>query len=159
MNGPHDGAPMPWSRFYLGSAGVILLITGTAKLFSAFGDAGLLAIRDPVLGIPFGRLMLLAAIAELAIGLVCLFWRRPVFAYTLLVWFSTNVVLYRLGLWLSGWTKPCSCLGNLTDALHIPPQTADTAMKIILAYLFVGSCLNLFGFGRRRTLNAVMAQK
>jgi hypothetical protein len=25
-------------------------------------------------------------------------------------------------------------MGNLTDALHIPPQTADTAMKIILAY-------------------------
>jgi hypothetical protein len=26
-------------------------------------------------------------------------------------------------------------MGNLTDVLHIAPQTADTAMKITLAYL------------------------
>ena len=40
--------------------------------------------------------------------------------------------------------KPCSCLGHITDALHIPPQTADTAMKIILAYLLIGCDATLF---------------
>ena len=30
------------------------------------------------------------------------------------------------------------------DALHIPPQVADMAMKIILAYLLIGSYATLF---------------
>ena len=41
-------------------------------------------------------------------------------------------------------------MGNLTDALHIPPQTADTAMKIILAYLLIGSYASLFWLWRQR---------
>ena len=43
------------------------------------------------------------------------------------------------GLWYLGWQRPCSCLGNLTDTLHISPHVADVAMKIVLAYLLVGS--------------------
>jgi len=41
-------------------------------------------------------------------------------------------------------------VGNLTDALHIPPQAADIAMKIILAYLFVGSYATLFWLWRQK---------
>jgi hypothetical protein len=43
-------------------------------------------------------------------------------------------------------------MGNLTDALHIPPQTADTAMKIILAYLLLGSYGTLFWLWRQKRL-------
>jgi len=39
---------------------------------------------------------------------------------------------------------------NLTDALHIPPQTAEMAMKIILAYLLIGSYATLFWLWRQR---------
>jgi hypothetical protein len=35
-------------------------------------------------------------------------------------------------------------MGNLTDALHISPQVADTAIKIILVYLLLGSYAALF---------------
>jgi hypothetical protein len=35
-------------------------------------------------------------------------------------------------------------LGNLADALHIPPNVADGALKIILLYLLIGSYGNLF---------------
>jgi len=48
-------------------------------------------------------------------------------------------VVYRLGLWWMHWHRPCSCLGNLTDALHISPQVADNVMKVLLAYLLIGS--------------------
>jgi hypothetical protein len=41
-------------------------------------------------------------------------------------------------------------LGNLTDALHISPQTGDIAMKIILAYLLIGSYATLFWLWRQR---------
>ena len=49
----------------------------------------------------------------------------------------------------AGATAHCDVLGNLTDALHISPQTADTAMKIILGYLLVGSYGLLFWLWRQ----------
>ena len=68
----------------------------------------------------------------------------------LVVWLATSFLVYRIGLVWVGYKKPCPCLGNLTDALHIPPQTADTAMKIILAYLLIGSYATLFWLWRQR---------
>jgi hypothetical protein len=59
-------------------------------------------------------------------------------------------VIYRIGLDWVGYHKPCSCLGTLTDSLHIPPQTADGAMKMILGYLIVGSFSTLFWLWRHR---------
>jgi cbb3-type cytochrome oxidase subunit 3 len=43
--------------------------------------------------------------------------------------------------------------------LHIPPQTADTAMKIILAYLLIGSYATLFWLWRqqKREISTSMA--
>jgi hypothetical protein len=49
--------------------------------------------------------------------------------------------------------KPCKCLGNLTDAIHIPPQTAESVMKITLAYLLVGSYVTLFYIRYHGTVN------
>jgi len=50
-------------------------------------------------------------------------------------------------------------MGNLTDALHIPPQIADTAMKIILAYLLIGSYASLFWLWRQHRKTEGKIQK
>jgi hypothetical protein len=121
------------------SAGVILAITGLAKVWSAFGKVKLLAVSDPILGIPFRDLMLAVGLVEIAIAWFCFFRKRPVLATWLVAWFATDLLLYRLGLRWMGWHKPCSCLGNLTDALHLSPQLADNVMKVVLAYLLLGS--------------------
>ena len=68
----------------------------------------------------------------------------------LLAWLATALVMYRIGLKWVGYLKPCSCLGNLTDALNISPQTADMTMKINLAYLLVGSYANLLWISARQ---------
>jgi hypothetical protein len=83
--------------------------------------------------------MLVVGVAEIGIALICFFSKRQTLALGLVAWMSTNFVVYRLGLWWMDWKKPCSCLGNLTDALHISPQTADNIMKVLLAYMLIGS--------------------
>ncbi len=120
-------------------AGVILAVTGIAKVWSGLGDSKLLAVIDPIIGIKFGQLMLVVGAAEIVIALVCFFSRRQTLALVLVAWMSTNFVVYRLGLWWMDWHRPCNCLGNLTDALHLSPQTADNIMKVLLAYLLIGS--------------------
>ena len=96
--------------------------------------------------------MLVLGMAEIAIALLCFFGKSQKLALGLVAWLATNFVVYRLGLMWIGYHKPCSCLGNLTDALHISPNIADTAMKIILGYLLLGSYATLFWLWRQKRI-------
>ena len=72
-----DGAAAGGSfvRTFRISAGLILCLTGLAKVWTAFGDVKLLTVPDPIVGISFKYLMLAVGVAELAIAAVCLFTR------------------------------------------------------------------------------------
>jgi hypothetical protein len=93
--------------------------------------------------------MLAVGVGELVIASICLFAKSQTMKLWLIAWLATTFVVYRLGLWWIGWKKPCSCLGNLTDALHLSPQAADNLMEVILAYLLIGSHGLLSGNGGR----------
>lgn len=120
-------------------AGVVLATTGVAKVLASLSDNKLLGVVDPIIGVTFGRLMLVVGVAEIVVAMVCFYGRWQTLALGLVACLSSNFVIYRVGLWWIGWQKPCSCLGNLTDALHISPQVADNIMKAVLAYLLIGS--------------------
>jgi hypothetical protein len=126
-------------KWFIPITAIILIITGAGKVWTAFGNAKLLTVADPIVGIEFKHLMLMAGVAELAIAALCLFAEAHRLATMLVAWMATNFLVYRIGLWWMGWHRPCSCLGNLTDALHISPTLADNIMKIVLAYLLIGS--------------------
>jgi hypothetical protein len=131
------------------SAGIILVITGVAKIWSAFGSAGLLVVIDPLFRIRFSHLLLLAGNVELLVACFCFFGRRHEVEACMLALLATTFMGYRLGLILAEYHRPCSCLGNLTDALHISPQLADNVMKGVLAYLLIGSYATLFWLWRQ----------
>lgn len=137
-------------RWFTLTSGIALAVTGFAKVVAMFGSARLLDYQDPITALPFRYLLLVMGVLELIIAYLCFFTNNLKLSAILMAWFSTSLVIYRAGLWFMGWQHPCPCLGNLTDALHIPPQTADTAMKIILAYLLIGSYATLFWLWRQR---------
>jgi hypothetical protein len=132
------------------SASLLLATAAVAKIWSALGSARLLAVADPIVGISFKHLMLGVGIAEISVAAVCLFRKFEQLAETLIAWMATNFLLYRIGLWWMDWHRPCACLGNLTDALHISPVLADNIMKVVLAYLLIGSYGLLFWEWRQR---------
>jgi hypothetical protein len=131
------------------SAGALLLITAVAKLISSVGNARILETPDPILAIPFREVFVAAGILEFFVALACFFSKRIVLQVGLVAWMATSFLIYRLGLLWIGYHRPCPCLGNLTDKLHIPSQTADTAIKIILAYLLIGSYTIIFWLWRQ----------
>lgn len=124
--------------------GGVLLITGAAKIWSAFGNVKLLLVTDPIIGIQFRYLMFVVGVAELAVAFVCLFTARRRLAMLLVAWLATGFLMYRVGLWWVEWESPCPCLGNLTDLLRLPPNLADNIMNAVLAYLLIGSYALLF---------------
>ena len=127
------------ATWFIVSAAVTLSVTGVAKVWTAFAPTKVLAVADPIMGLSFGHLMLAVGVAEIVIASICLFAKSQTLKFGLIAWLATNFVVYRLGLWWIGWKKPCGCLGNLTDALHLKPEVADNIMKAILAYLLLGS--------------------
>jgi hypothetical protein len=137
-------------RSFMVSAGTLLLATAAAKLVSAGGNARILQDPDPILAISFRHLFWIVGVLELVIALICLFGNQPRLQAGLVAWLATSFAIYRLALYLAAYPKPCHCLGNLTDALHLSPELADTVMKVILAYLLIGSYAILFWFWKQR---------
>jgi hypothetical protein len=126
------------------SAGIILAITGAAKLLALTGDGTILRVSDPFFGIPFQHLMLLVGLAELLVAGICFLGRWPGLSTMLVAWLASGFLVYRTGIWMIGWKKPCGCLGNLTDVLGISSRTADWIAMILLGYLLVGAYAVLF---------------
>ena len=145
-------------RVFFYSAAVLLSLTAAAKLISSTGHGKILLQVDPLTGFQFKNLFRIVAGIESVVVLVCIFSKRTWLPAGLVAWLATSFLVYRIGLVAVGWQRPCSCMGNLTDALHIPPQTADTAMKIILAYLLIGSYTTLFWLWRQRKMRQLTIQ-
>ena len=125
--------------FVLVTAGALLAVTGFAKLWSALGTARALMAPDPLSGIPFKYLLASVGVVEIVVATICFLGRSRLFSVGLVAWLSTNFLLYRIGLCWIGWKQPCGCMGSLTDALHIKPETADNIAKVILAFLLISS--------------------
>ena len=128
------------NAFYL-TCGAFLSVTLIAKLVSALGDARMLNEPDPVFSISNRKLMVLAAVIELMVAVVCFFGKRPAIKSGSLMWLASIFFAYRIGLYFLDNGKHCPCLGNLTDALHIRPETADIALKGILLYFLIGGVI------------------
>lgn len=137
-------------RVFLYTAVVLLSTTASAKLLSGFGSAHILKNPDPILDLQSGHLLFAAGTLELLVAGICLFsrWQTP--PLILVAWLATNLLAYRIGLWWLGWHRPCLCLGNFTDAIHVSPQVADDVMKGVLAYLLIGSYAALFWLWQQR---------
>lgn len=137
-----------WFQF---SAAAVLIITALLKIYSLQTGVRFHLLNDPVF--PFitnSQIMALSAILELCVAIILIRKIDRVFQFTALLGLSSIFLFYRLGLaWISP-NEPCKCYGRATDWLHISPQTADTAIKVILAYLLLGSYASLFWLWRQR---------
>jgi hypothetical protein len=124
---------------------------------SSFGAAEVMRQYDPVFNWRFDHLMLAAGVLELGIAFICIRYKNSWLPTFLIGWLATSLLGYRACLSVIKWHRPCTCLGNLTDVIHINPQTADAIMKFVLIYLIAGSYLLIFLHQKIRGFNdAVM---
>jgi hypothetical protein len=146
------------ARGFIYTSAILLLCTAVAKFISTSGSATILKVNDPIFGIPFRVVFWAVGTIEVAVALNCFFGRRTGIQAGGIAWLATCFLLYRVGLVLVGYHKSCPCLGSLTDALHVPPATAASVMRIVFGYLLVGSYATLLWLWRRerKTLRPTM---
>lgn len=140
---------------YIKSVAVLFFIFSMAKFVTLGANIPLLDLSDPIFLLKNRYLLLLVAITEFLVAVLCILNKEPRIQITAIAWLSTNFMLYRIGLFMLGDLRHCACLGNFADALYISPQVADGIVKVALAYLLIGSHgLLIWEWRRRRELMA-----
>ena len=133
-----------YAGYYLYSAATIFLLTGLAKIYSAFGSSNILLYPDPLFGISFKLLFIFIGLLELILSFLCFLFNGILERALIIIWLSICFIIYRLCLLAMGYHKPCKCLGDLASRLNISDSSADIAMQILLFYLIVGSCILVY---------------
>jgi hypothetical protein len=126
-------------KFFIYSAGGILLAAALIRFLTAAGSAPALALPEPVLGIPLRYAVLLVGGFELVVALICLFGRRAGLQLGWLAWLATNYAVYRIGLLTMGMHQQGTCIGSLTDPLHLARGTLGIITGLLPLYLLLGS--------------------
>ena len=142
--------PTQCRRWFMLSAGGILLFGGITRLLEVFGNAKPLDISSPTVLIPFRQLLLGIGIVELIVACLCLFTNKRALSLVLITWLVTTYGIYRVGLWALGWYHPYPLLANLMETFNISPLMAEGVASAISAFLFIGSVRMLWVENRKR---------
>jgi hypothetical protein len=132
-----DSSNAIWLRCVIFFSGVLLAATALAKLISSMGETESLHAHDPITGLPFRAILICVSVVEGVIAWICFQPQRLLLQATSIAWMSTILLIYRVSLLLIGYSRPCKCLGDLTDVLHISQNFADKIMIGILLYLLL----------------------
>jgi hypothetical protein len=131
--------PAEWGRWFMLSAGGILMFGGITKLLNVIEKTQQLDISSPIVLISFRQLLLCIGIVELIVACLCLFTNKRALSLVLITWLVTIYGIYRVSLWTMGWYHPYPLLANLMETLNISPFMADGLAAAGSAFLFIGS--------------------
>jgi hypothetical protein len=145
---------MKWIRCFILSAGAILLAAALTRFLIGFGNAQVLALPEPLLGIPLRYAVLLVGALELAVAVICLFGKKMGIQIGGLAWLTANYFVFRAALLWLNCHPQATCIGSLSD----PLQTTRGMIGLVLPYLPIYLVIGTGGSGiwlwlkRRATL-------
>jgi hypothetical protein len=126
-------------RHFILSTGGILLTAALIRFLVAAGNAQVLSLPDPVLGIPLRDALLVTGGFELAVAIICLFGKQVKLQTACLVWLTTNFAIYWVCLFGMHLHPQGSCTGSLTDPLHLSIGITGWFMSLLPICLLLGS--------------------
>jgi hypothetical protein len=129
---------MKWIRYFILLAGAILLAAALGRFLVAFGNAQVLSLPEPVLGIPLRYAVLLVGVVELAVALLCLFGKRVGLQVGCVAWLAVNYLVYRIGAHSMNAHHLATAVGSLTDPLQLTRGVTGAMVAFAPAFLLAG---------------------
>jgi DNA-directed RNA polymerase subunit RPC12/RpoP len=130
-----------WIKPFVYSAGGILLAAALIRFVIAAGNAPVMALPEPTLGIPLRYAVLVIGAIEAAVALYSLFGSQTALQVAWLGWLTANFVFFRFLLLLVRSHPQATCIGSLTDPLHLSRGMPGLIMTGALLYFLLGSCV------------------
>lgn len=153
---------MKWIRYFILTAGVILLVAALTRFLIAADDAQVSSLPDPMLGIPLRYAVLGVGAFELVVALICLFGKRVGFQIGWLAWLGTNYIVFCFGLVWQHCSPQGTCIGGLTDPLRIYHGTTGYVLEFMPFGLLLGglaAAASLWFSGEARTARLAEARQ
>lgn len=128
---------------FIKSCALILILTGALKLLDSFGPHPSLLRPEPLSGISYAKVFLMAGMLEIVLAGVLWWLKEAIIGCILVAGFSALAVGYRLLLKANGIAEACACLGLSGKWLPLAADArADIALGL-LAYMALGAGLVL----------------
>ncbi len=124
--------------------GWILLFLGQLKLLGLLEPNSYLGLKNALF--PFvtnAWVVLVAGAVELGIGFFIIVTRRYITGAWLILWLTTGLNLYTIGLGLIAYHGPCPCLVGLTHFIPLTPRQQNDLADFLAMLMFVGSLFAL----------------
>ena len=129
---------------FINSAGALLLAAASALFISNWANADLVEPRDPIFIISMRHLFWVLGGITLAIALACLFGKPGSLQLMLILWFSANMLLYRLGLvFMHIYGGFRGFLNSPAVSFEISASLANAVLYASIFYLLIGRGLSL----------------
>jgi hypothetical protein len=133
------------TRIFLGTCIAILVITGMAKIASAFfASATILRTTHPFFQINYQAFLLLAGGVEIGIALYLAYNLSSIRGIYLICFLSSTFFMYRFLSRIYNIKEPCGCMGRLVDFFTIDPLLIESISSNFLYYMFIFSFLGAF---------------
>ncbi len=127
-------------RAFLGSAALILILTGIAKLVITANAVPALDQPDPVVWFMTRRGIAGASgLLEILVGFAIIVSRTPANPTLALGFLCSLFLLYRTALMVVAEPVPCGCLGDVANLLKLTDSQASAFATLLLAYLCLGT--------------------
>src|SRR5437899_546318 len=106
-------------RNFTDSAAALLAAFTTALFICNIASAKLAQPHDPLFAISMDTFFWILGVGAIAVVLGCIYIRRPRFKLSLILWFATNLVIYRLGLQWQGVHNIRGYVSTLAGAFNL----------------------------------------
>ena len=136
--GAKNGMYPSWIKIFIASAWVILLMAALIRLIIAAGDAPALSLPDALLGMPLRYAVLVVGTVELVVAWVCLFGKSVGLSTVWLTWLGTVYLAFQAGLVWVHCQLQGTCLGSLTDPLHLARGDSGILVGLLPWYVVLG---------------------
>ena len=130
---------MKWTKLFIYSGGMILLVAAMERFVIIVSSLPVLMLPDPMLGFPLRYAALIVGGIELVVALICLFGKNTGLQIGWLTWLAANFIVFRIGLSWMHCHPQATCIGSLTDPLHLSRGIAGVIWALLPIYLALGS--------------------
>jgi hypothetical protein len=125
--------------YFTNSVAALLAAFTTALFLCNLASAKLAQPHDPLFAIPMDTFFWILGLGAMAVMLACIYLRKSQLKLAIILWFATNLIIYRLGLQCQGVHDIRGYIGSLAHTFNLSNGVTNNLLDILFLYLFIGS--------------------
>ena len=125
--------------YFTNSVAALLAAFTTALFLCNFASAKLVQPHDPLFAIQLNAFFWILGLGAMAVMFACIFMRQSSLKLALILWFATNLIIYRLGLQWQRVHNIHGYVGTLAQTFNLSNNVANSLLHFLFLYLFIGS--------------------